>query len=68
MTTPNMEQHANGSVLSLIPTALLFLLCSAQAQETLEEKTKRLQWFKDAKLGIFVHWSSSRRTTRRIRL
>jgi len=24
--------------------------------ETPEQKTKRLQWFQDAKLGIFIHW------------
>ena len=28
----------------------------AQLKETLEEKTGRMQWFKDAKLGIFIHW------------
>jgi alpha-L-fucosidase len=28
----------------------------AQQAETPEEKAKRMQWFKDAKLGIFIHW------------
>ncbi|MGQ7869270.1 alpha-L-fucosidase [Sunxiuqinia sp. sy24] len=26
------------------------------AQETSQEKEQRMQWFKDAKLGIFIHW------------
>ncbi|WP_167618355.1 alpha-L-fucosidase [Maribellus sediminis] len=26
------------------------------AQETEAEKEKRMQWFEDAKLGIFIHW------------
>ncbi|WP_299580262.1 alpha-L-fucosidase [uncultured Sunxiuqinia sp.] len=26
------------------------------AQETPQEKEERMQWFKDAKLGIFIHW------------
>ena len=26
------------------------------AQETKEQKEKRMQWFEDAKLGIFIHW------------
>ncbi len=27
-----------------------------QAQESAETKEKRMQWFDDAKLGIFIHW------------
>jgi len=27
-----------------------------KAQETTTEKANRMQWFKDAKLGIFIHW------------
>jgi len=26
------------------------------AQETMEQKTKRMQWFEEARLGIFIHW------------
>lgn len=33
----------------------LFLL-SLFAQETATETTERMQWFEDAKLGIFIHW------------
>jgi alpha-L-fucosidase len=42
--------------------SLIFILiigmfsCQLTAQETEIEKTKRLQWFQDAKLGIFIHW------------
>lgn len=36
----------------------LFTSCivGGQAAETYEQKKQRLQWFKDAKLGIFIHW------------
>ena len=42
-------------------TATLLLLLATSvtslfAQETAEEKAKRMQWFADAKLGIFVHY------------
>jgi alpha-L-fucosidase len=42
--------------------SLIFILiigmfsCRLTAQETEIDKTKRLQWFQDAKLGIFIHW------------
>jgi len=32
------------------------LVLPAFAQETDAEKYQRMQWFKDAKLGIFIHW------------
>jgi alpha-L-fucosidase len=37
---------------------LVFVLngLTAQVTETPEAKAQRLQWFKDAKLGIFIHW------------
>lgn len=33
-----------------------FLFSFAGAQNTDNEKEKRMQWFEDAKLGIFIHW------------
>jgi alpha-L-fucosidase len=39
--------------------AILFLslfVAVALAQETDKEKEQRMQWFADAKLGIFIHW------------
>jgi alpha-L-fucosidase len=33
-----------------------FCLASAFPQETEQEKERRMQWFADAKLGIFIHW------------
>ncbi|TKG88138.1 alpha-L-fucosidase [Puteibacter caeruleilacunae] len=42
-------------LLSLALT-LLVICNNLYSQESLEEKTKRMQWFKDAKLGIFIHW------------
>ena len=35
---------------------LTALYLSAFSQETGSAKEKRMQWFKDAKLGIFIHW------------
>ena len=39
---------------------LSLLICvqflTAFAQETENEKAARMQWFEDAKLGIFIHW------------
>jgi alpha-L-fucosidase len=40
-------------ILILITPLLIF---QAIAQETEKEKEKRMQWFEDAKLGIFIHW------------
>lgn len=31
-------------------------IASISAQETVKEKAARMQWFKDARLGIFIHW------------
>lgn len=47
--------------LSISVLVLLMGLQSLQAQqtvtsETAEQKEKRMQWFQDAKLGIFIHW------------
>jgi alpha-L-fucosidase len=37
---------------------LLLVICVGNgiAQETEDAKATRLQWFRDAKLGIFIHW------------
>ena len=44
-------------------TLLLFFLLSLTQSlftlaqtETIEEKAERMEWFKDARLGIFIHW------------
>jgi alpha-L-fucosidase len=42
--------------ITLLVLGCLFFGSALKAQETKEEKTKRMQWFKDAKLGIFIHW------------
>ncbi len=40
--------------------AAVFLVVSffscLNAQESAEQKAERMKWFKDAKLGIFIHW------------
>ncbi len=36
--------------------AVLFLQHGLGAQETEDHKAKRMQWFSDARLGIFIHW------------
>jgi alpha-L-fucosidase len=35
---------------------LFFSQGSVTAQETSKETETKMQWFKDAKLGIFIHW------------
>lgn len=40
----------------VIILALLSSLLNAQHTENAEQKAVRMQWFKDAKLGIFIHW------------
>ncbi|PRZ01612.1 alpha-L-fucosidase [Marinilabilia salmonicolor] len=41
---------------TLFLISLLMVLFTVEAQETKEEKADRMEWFKDAKLGIFVHY------------
>ena len=37
---------------------LLLVICASflTAQESEKQKTERMEWFADAKLGIFIHW------------
>ncbi|WP_289055453.1 alpha-L-fucosidase [Carboxylicivirga marina] len=46
------------NILILLLAAVFTLTVSAQKneQESEKEKAKRMQWFKDAKLGIFIHY------------
>ena len=39
------------SVLILVNTGI-----AQSLEETPEQKDERMQWFRDAKLGIFIHW------------
>lgn len=36
--------------------AALACTCAGIAQETAAARERRMQWFQDAKLGIFIHW------------
>lgn len=40
-------------ILMLLP---LFLYAQENQQTSVDATTKKMQWFKDAKLGIFIHW------------
>lgn len=42
--------------LSLLLAASPLRAQDAQQQETTEQKDKRMEWFSQAKLGIFIHW------------
>jgi len=42
--------------LILLAFILSLPLAKAETKETEKEKTKRMEWFKDAKLGIFIHY------------
>ncbi|MCP4725046.1 MAG: alpha-L-fucosidase [bacterium] len=47
------------NIQKLLIVFLIILLITpavSQTQESIDEKAKRLQWFEDAKLGIFIHW------------
>src|ERR1035437_7776953 len=52
----------NKSILKLIVVALMLIAqfkpVVAQTDESVDQKAKRMQWFKDAKLGIFIHWGT----------
>lgn len=41
--------------LTILISAII-LIGSLNSQEMTAEKSERLQWFKDARLGIFIHW------------
>lgn len=41
---------------TLLFILLFFIGFSGKAQENREEQTKKMAWFQDAKLGIFIHW------------
>ena len=43
-------------LLLIVLIALLIPQQSIAQEESPEEKAKRMHWFKDAKLGIFIHW------------
>jgi alpha-L-fucosidase len=43
-------------ILIMMIMMLMSINIFARQMETIENKTKRLQWFQDAKLGIFIHW------------
>jgi alpha-L-fucosidase len=49
-----MEWRMKGTILMIC----FFVLNSALSfgQETEEAKARRMQWFEDARLGIFIHW------------
>ncbi|MCL6267103.1 alpha-L-fucosidase [Flagellimonas myxillae] len=41
----------------IIALLLLFWIPNnAQTKDSLQQNQKKMQWFKDAKLGIFIHW------------
>ncbi|HRQ51698.1 MAG TPA: alpha-L-fucosidase, partial [Agriterribacter sp.] len=41
---------------SLLPVMLLLLATHVQGQSPVNDNPAKMQWFKDAKLGIFIHW------------
>ncbi len=42
--------------LSILLAAILITANSVFGQKVDQDKEKRMQWFEDAKLGIFIHW------------
>ena len=47
-----MKSKFNISLLVILTIAI----SSLSAQQAVENKEENMQWFKDAKLGIFIHW------------
>ncbi len=47
----NMRYYLSVALMLIVSFSLL-----SQEKETKEEKQQRMQWFKDARLGIFIHW------------
>jgi len=37
-------------------TLLLFVLCPAWSQETTAQRDVRMQWWREARFGLFIHW------------
>ena len=57
----NMHKSMNGyqSVKAIILFLMIVVIVHpvySQSEETPDQKAKRMEWFKDAKLGIFIHW------------
>jgi hypothetical protein len=45
-----------------LPLTCLFLMQSAFAQESKEARDKRMQWWREARFGIFIHWDPAQMT------
>ena len=43
-------------MLFLISIVLINLVAFGQQKDPVQLKQEKMQWFKDAKLGIFIHW------------
>jgi alpha-L-fucosidase len=52
----NVESPRELEMLLRILLLLPLFFCVVAAQESDKEKEQRMQWFADAKLGIFIHW------------
>jgi len=52
----NLETSMKNKFLLFLSLFLIMGSFNMLAQESASEKEKRMQWFKDAKLGIFIHW------------
>ncbi len=46
----------NKKIFTALLTVFILIPSLLSAQETEKEKAERMMWFKDAKLGIFIHW------------
>ena len=48
--------HKNLCQFLLFTTILLGVVQQFYSQETSQDRLTKMQWFKDAKLGVFIHW------------
>jgi alpha-L-fucosidase len=44
------------TIATLLFVVIACQITVAQFLETKEEKDQRMEWFRNAKLGIFIHW------------
>ncbi len=62
LTTPGMMSHAlfNGHALRALAATVLWLgaqtVSGAPGVETAEQRAARMQWWEEARFGMFIHW------------
>jgi len=48
------------SIVAVSAGIILWICCFAFGQETPAQRDARMQWWRDARFGLFIHWGSIR--------